>query len=147
MENTVLLYEQQLRASVSGIDGLEKLEQACEHALLNWGVANPAFLFALHEALINAFEANCRCGRSDAFLSATLRLNAEQLTAEIPDHGPGLPQNWREICQSQTMQDLLWKECGRGLLFMQNFCQEIDSNFDQTGRHIMILKAGIEKHG
>ena len=84
-----MLYEQQLRASVSGIDGLEKLEQACEHALLNWGVANPAFLFALHEALINAFEANCRCGRSDAFLSATLRLNAEQLTAEIPDHGPG----------------------------------------------------------
>ena len=141
-----MLYEQQLRASVSGIDGLEKLEQACEHALLNWGVANPAFLFALHEALINAFEANCRCGRSDAFLSATLRLNAEQLTAEIPDHGPGLPQNWREICLNQTMQDLLGEERGRGILFMQKFCQEIDSGTGPKGLHIMILKAGIEKN-
>ena len=142
-----MLYELQLSTPVSGIDGLERLEQACENALLAWGVVNPAFLFALHEALVNAFEANCRCGQADAPLSATLRLDKEQLTAEIPDQGPGLPPNWREICQNQTMQDLLWEERGRGILFMQNLCQEIDSGADQTGRHIMILKAGIKKHG
>lgn len=142
-----MLYELQLSAPVSGIDGLESLEQACENALANWGVVNPAFLFALHEALVNAFEANCRCGQADAQLSATLRLDKEQLTAEIPDRGPGLPPNWREICQNQSMQDLLWEERGRGILFMQNLCQEIDSGADRTGRHIMILKAGIKKHG
>jgi sensor histidine kinase regulating citrate/malate metabolism len=142
-----LLFTLELNAPVSGINGLDKLEQACENALQNWGVASPAFLFALHEALVNAFEANCRCGRADAFLSVMLRLDAGCLTAEIPDWGPGLPQNWRDICQNQTMQDLLWEERGRGILFMQNFCQKIDSTVDQTGRHIMILKAGIEKNG
>ena len=88
-----MLYELQLSAPVTGIKGLESLEQACENALLNWGVVNPAFLFAIHEALVNAFEANCRCGRLDALLSVILRLDAMWLTAEIPDWGPGLPQN------------------------------------------------------
>ena len=142
-----MLYELQLSAPVTGIKGLESLEQASENALLNWGVVNPAFLFAIHEALVNAFEANCRCGRLDALLSVILRLDAMWLTAEIPDWGPGLPQNWRTLCQNQTMQDLLWEERGRGILFMQNFCQEIDSIVDETGRHIMILKVGIEKNG
>ena len=142
-----MLYELQLSAPVTGIKGLESLEQACENALLSWGVVNPAFLFAIHEALVNAFEANCRCGRLDALLSVILRLDAMWLTAEIPDWGPGLPQNWRTLCQNRTMQDLLWEERGRGILFMQNFCQEIDSIVDETGRHIMILKAGIKKHG
>ena len=142
-----MLYELQLSAPVTGIKGLESLEQACENALLNRGVVNPAFLFALHEALINAFEANCRCGQADAVLSVTLRLDRDQLSAEIPDRGPGLPPNWREICQNQSMQSLLCEERGRGILFMQYLCKEIDSITDRTGRHIMILKVGIEKNG
>ena len=44
-----MLYELQLSAPVTGIKGLESLEQACENALLNWGVVNPAFLFAMYE--------------------------------------------------------------------------------------------------
>ena len=142
-----MLNEHQLSASVSGLAGLDGLEQACENTLRNWGVFDPAFLFAIHEALINAYEANCRCGRADAKLLATLRLHKQQLIAEIPDYGPGLPQNWREICLNQTMQDLLGEERGRGILFMQKFCQEIDSGTGPKGLHIMILKAGIKKHG
>lgn len=141
-----MLNEQQLSAPASGLAGLDGLEQACENTLRNWGVFNSAFLFAMHEALVNAFEANCRCGQADTLLSAILRLDKNQVTAEIPDYGPGLPQNWREIYLSHTMQDLLWEERGRGILFMQELCQEIDSGTDQMGRHIMILKAGIEKH-
>jgi len=141
-----LQYEQQLRASVSGLYGLAEVEQACENTLRNWGVFYPAFLFAVHEALVNAYEANCRCEKADTLLSTTLRLDRQQLTAEIPDWGPGLPQNWREIYLNQTMQDLLWEERGRGVLFMQNFCQEIDSTRNPEGLHIMILKAGNKKN-
>lgn len=142
-----MLNEQQLSAPVTGFAGLDRLEQDCENTLRNWDVFDPAFMFAIHEALINAYEANCRCERTDALLSVTLRLDRQQLTAEIPDYGPGLPQNWREICLNQTMQDLLGEERGRGILFMQNLCQEIDSGTDPKGLHIMILKARIKKHG
>lgn len=134
-------------ASLPGLPGLQGLENSCELVLREWGLKKPSFLFAVHEALINALEVNKNSGVVDTeFLCVQLQLSADQLTATIPDAGPGLPQNWRESCLGKDMEDLLEAECGRGLLFMQHFCSEIESGRDQAGRHIMILKAGIKSN-
>ena len=131
-----------LRGSRPGSQGIEEIEDACDLALTEWGLMRrrAPFLFAIREALNNADAANRRGGHPNAFLEVRLICSEEAVIAEIPDFGSGLPPQWRETLLTQDMGELLCKERGRGLLFMDKLCDELDSARDSSGLHVVILK-------
>jgi anti-sigma regulatory factor (Ser/Thr protein kinase) len=133
-----------LTAGVQGMDGLPDLENECARVLCTWKVQSPAFLFSLHEILINALEITQNLSSSSTLLCVRLRLTEDTLEAEIPDDGPGMPPNWRECYLKKEMVDLLSMERGRGLLFIHELGLSLDSARDSAGKHIVILKARIQ---
>ena len=132
-----------LVAAIGGLEGLGQLEKDCSDLLARWGIEQPSICFVLREVLINAYEANVGAGQADAFLEITLLLGRDnKIAAHIPDYGAGLPPDWKKTCAAADMNNLLWEERGRGLLFMREFCEDMDSGRDEQGRHSMILKVG-----
>ncbi len=122
---------------------LPDLENQCAVVLCKWNVQTPAFLFALHEVLINALEISHSCSFHSAWLCVRLRLKEDTLEAEVPDDGPGMPTDWRERYLEAEMTDRLAMERGRGLLFIKKLGFTLDSSRDHEGKHIVILKARI----
>ena len=139
--------ERMLTASQAGAEGLPDLEKKCESTLREWAADSPTFLFALHELLINALDVNRKGGQPTSFLKVKLFLNPGCLMAEVSDDGPGMPAGWRESMDSIRMEDLLNEESGRGLLFIRELGFAVESARDESGRHIMRLKARINRHG
>ena len=135
-----------LIAATGGIEGLCQLEKDWSDLLKRWGIEQSSICFVLREALINAYEANVGAGQVDALLEITLQLDSDNIiAAHIPDYGTGLPADWKTVCSEADMENLLWAERGRGLLFMRELCKEMDSGQDEQGRHIMILKVGTAR--
>ena len=131
-----------LRGSRPGSQGIEEIEEACDLALNELGLMRrrAPFLFAIKEDLNNAHAVNRCVGKPSAFLEVRLICREEVVIAEIPDFGPGLPAQWRETLLNRDMGDLLGKERGRGLLFMDKLCDELDSVRDSAGQHVVIFK-------
>lgn len=142
MDRIITLY-----AGEVGLAGVGLLETKCEEVLAEWGVSFPPFLFAVREALLNALEANGMNQADDQMLEVTVSRTGNWLGAEVPDYGPGLPEGWKEKRLSCDMADLLESDRGRGLLFMSELCDHIDSGRDAQGRHIMILKVRTGSNG
>lgn len=106
-----MLYEQQLSAAVAGIDGLKAWSRLVKTPCLTRGVVNPAFLFALHEALINAFEFALSLRPSRRCASVTLRLDRDQLSAKFRTGDRGCRQTGAK--SARTMQSLLGRTRSR----------------------------------
>jgi anti-sigma regulatory factor (Ser/Thr protein kinase) len=142
MDRVITLY-----AGEPGLAGVGLLENKCEEVLAEWGVSFPPFLFAVREALLNALEANGMNQADDQLLEVTITSNGAWLGAEVPDYGPGLPVDWKDKRLCFDMADLLESDRGRGLLFMSELCDHIDSGRDAQGRHVMILKVRTGNNG
>ena len=142
MDRAITLY-----ADESGLAGVRQLEDLCEEAMNGWNAAFPPFLFAVREALLNALEVNALYQAGDKVLEATIRYDGKWLVAEVPDFGPGLPQDWKKKQLSCGMESLLENDRGRGLLFMNELCDEVDSTRDKLGRHTIILKVRTGNDG
>jgi len=132
-----------LQATQPGLAGVGELEVKCEEVLASWGVQAPSYMFALREALLNALEANGLWQAGDRLIEVTMRRSGDELTAIVPDWGPGFPEDWKTERLRIDMADILTQDRGRGLLFMREMCDELESGKDGEGRHIMILKVRL----
>lgn len=132
-----------LQATQPGVAGVRELEVKCEEILDGWGLQAPSFMFALREALLNALEANGLWQEGDRFIEVTIMRSGDELTAIVPDWGPGFPEDWKTERLNVDMADILNEDRGRGLLFMREMCDELESGKDGQGRHIMILKVRL----
>ena len=97
--------------------------------------------FAAREALINALRIEEESGRT-AESEIEVQVSAEDgwIELRVIDNGPGLPEGWQQTLSGRVAEDSVTSVSGRGLVFIQQFVDEIRSERDADGRHVLIMR-------
>ncbi|GEN35299.1 MULTISPECIES: ATP-binding protein [Aneurinibacillus] len=99
--------------------------------------------FALHEVLINAYEAvRGEYGEEGVFapLTVTLCIEEEEITVFVADRAQGIGSSVIMDVQSKSFEDVVWEERSRGLLFIDHLVDEWGSSKDDKGAHVFMFK-------
>lgn len=99
--------------------------------------------FALHEVLINAYEAvRGEYGEGGMFapLTVTLCIEEEEVIVSVADGAQGIGSSMLLNVQAKSFEDMVWEERSRGLLFIDHLVDEWESGKNDKGAHVFMFK-------
>ena len=121
---------------------LQVVDATLDAAFLSLGIQSGQRLaFAAREALINALRVSEeQCAGQDSEIE--IRLNADDawLELQVIDPGPGLPPGWQLALSRETDEAAPTRPSGRGLMYIRRFVDEMSSDRDPEGRHVLTMK-------
>jgi len=94
---------------------------------------------ALHEALTNAIRHGNQLKPSKK-VTITVELTHEQAIFTITDEGQGFDPS--QVCDP-TQKEHLMRNCGRGLLFIRHFMDEV--RYNERGNQVTMIKKASRK--
>jgi len=119
---------------------LQVADAALDAAFQALGAQSPQRLaFAAREAFINALQVIEEQG-GDSEIEIQLSSDDGWIEIRVTDPGPGLPEGWRLKLDDPPPEDSLTSLSGRGLMFIRRFVDELSSERDTDGRHILIMR-------
>jgi len=113
------------------IEGLERLDYPPKDV---FGVR-----LALEEALVNAIKHGNRMDKTKQ-VRVGCQIDAEQARIEIEDEGPGF--DWQHLPDPTDIENLE-KPCGRGVMLMRAFLNEVQYN-EQGNCVVMVKLRGVD---
>ncbi len=124
---------------------LEFVDISVEGALKIIGVDTPEQVsFAVREALINAMRVSEGLNKEKmSSIEIQLIASDECLEIKVLDEGRGLPDDWQEKVNNKTCEEFVMGVSGRGLLFIQEYMDEIHSEFAADKRHVFIMRKNL----
>lgn len=93
--------------------------------------------FAINEGLINAIK---YCDRNDASISFSIVKTEEYTDFIIKNYGAQISNIVFDNLSTQTFDNVLWEESGRGLLIINEIADEWSFNRDEQGRNILKIR-------
>ena len=97
--------------------------------------------FAAREALINAVKVMEEQAVGDNLeMEITVSADEDWIAVQVVDTGPGLPQDWQHNLTGRRSDESVVQQSGRGLMFIRRFVDELQSEMDDKGRHILTMR-------
>ncbi len=131
----------------AAVEMVEYLDQICEWTLSRINqVEHKKIVLAVHEAIINSVEAmKRRYGERyyEKQISMKIKVMSESIEIKVIDSAGGLPLEIQDKWKSKALEDLVWEEDGRGLLFMRHLMDEVWQDQDEDGRFITGLRKRV----
>ncbi|MGC5326868.1 ATP-binding protein [Brevibacillus sp. SYSU BS000544] len=129
------------------VEMVEFLDQICEWTVMRVNqVETKRLVLAAHEAIINSVEAMKRC-HGEAYreqnISLKIDVKQEEIEIKIIDSAGGLPLEVQKKLEERCMEDLIWEEDGRGILFMRHLVDDVWHDHAEDGRFIMGLRKRV----
>ena len=94
--------------------------------------------FVLREAVLNAVEANEEA--ADNKLKISVASEQEGLVILVLDPGKGFVAGWHDKLEKASMEENLFEERGRGLLFIKDMVDEIWSEWEPENGHVFGMR-------
>ncbi|KEF40008.1 anti-sigma regulatory factor (Ser/Thr protein kinase) [Schinkia azotoformans MEV2011] len=93
--------------------------------------------FAINEGLINAIQYS---DRTNASISFSIIKTEEYTDFIIKNYGAQISDIVLDNLSTQTFDDVLWEESGRGLLIINEIADEWSFSRDEQGRNILKIR-------
>ena len=126
---------------------LQKLDDFLEEKICEWKIpGGEGILFAAREAYLNAVQLAEKRGNLDEPTTIEMQVHyfAGVLEIQVMDEGPGLPENWQKTVHTeQKKNSSITASSGRGLFFMMNLFEEVESTQRPDGRHVLKMRRRI----
>ena len=121
---------------------LQVVDATLDAAFQSLGIQSGQHLaFAAREALINALRViEEQCAGRDSEIEIRLHADDDWLVLQVIDPGPGLPAGWQLTLSREVDEAAVIRPSGRGLMYIKRFVDELSSERDPEGRHVLTMK-------
>lgn len=126
---------------------VEFLDQICEWTVMRVNqTESKKLVLAAHEAIINSVEAMRRC-YSETYqekkISLKIYVKKDEIIINVIDSAGGIPLEVQNNLDKRCMEDIVWEEDGRGILFMRHLVDDVWQDNGEDGRFIMGLRKRV----
>ncbi|MBM7659972.1 serine/threonine-protein kinase RsbW [Bacillus mesophilus] len=106
--------------------------------------------FVIHELLINSLEASVRRFGEEAihrFIKLKMSYQLSTIEISVIDSAGGMSPESLQHFEQESLDNLLDRECGRGLLMVKNMVDDLEMDYDSQGLfEVKVRKEGVAIH-
>lgn len=129
------------------VEMVEFLDQICEWTVKRSNqLETKKIVLATHEAIINSVEAMKRF-HGDTYgekkISLKINVKKEEIEIKVIDSAGGLPIEVQNRLGQRCLEELVWEEDGRGILFMSHLVDDVWHDKDENGQFIIGLRKRV----
>ncbi|WP_456276071.1 ATP-binding protein [Bacillus sp. AK128] len=129
------------------LHSIEVFDQTAKELLEKFTNSHHRLGFIVHELLINSLEATRQKYDEEASnYSIKLKITSQQEAVEISviDQAGGMRLEQIQNLDATCLEDLLYSECGRGLLMIKSMVDDMGMYYDRHGLfEVKVRKEGV----